>query len=200
MTFLAYEPAAQSIGQWMQNIFWGAGIVATLLGIAVAIKNLRTKPTPSPAEVSLGNKPLIFKPAEEMATVSFVTEALNRVDTAALERDAANNDRIVAVGKLMDERHKENVGHFKEIERQLAANQKEVGKQHEVLREEVRHDVRRELTGIDTRAQDRFEDLKEETIARFDKLEAAGERRIAGVNERTPEKIIGLLKTTGVIK
>ena len=206
----AYEPSAQDLGQWLQVFFWGCGSVTTVLGAALAWKKLREKPPLSPAEVSLGNKPLIFKPSEEMATTKFVTERLDRLAAESRERHRVNDEKLRVLKEEVDVRHGENQDRLGEIESKLDQNYRHITAQHAALRDEVRHDMRQELQPVQSKAdalhlelQDVKKDVRDQLVANNREAAARTDKvndRISTVAENMPGKIVELLKTTGHLR
>ena len=138
----APAPTVQEIGQFVQMVFWLVGCVGALLGVAVAIKQLRHRPA-APRDVP---QPLYVKLAEEFATKL----ELERIDLESRGRAAVNRDRIEKLEGLLDGRHKENVASITAL-----------GEKIEKAREDVRHDVRQEVQPIQGKIDSHNADVAE---------------------------------------
>ncbi len=92
----------------------------------------------------------------------------------------AMNDKITALQNDSQQRHDENVERLGSLDEKLDRNCEEIGREHEALRKDVRHDFKQEVTALDAKSELRYE----RTIDRITEL-MRGLSRAEGRMENT---------------
>ena len=79
-------------------------------------------------------------------------DRLKEVDDGWHDKTRANAERIEKLESRMETQHKENSNRLDKLNDNIDRNYREIGKDHDKLREEMRHDVRNELTPLRSEA------------------------------------------------